>query len=94
MKPISSNFIRTNSNQTGQLTPQGDRIETTENVNPMMDYYFKPFLGGIGMWQPWMDMYNEFAIIWIRLSLNWSDQFWKAIRSVYCSRLTISTKES
>jgi hypothetical protein len=42
----------------------------------MMYYYFKPFLDGTGMWQSWIDMYNEFAMIWIRLSLYWSDQFW------------------
>jgi hypothetical protein len=77
IKPISINFISSNSNQIGPLTPQGDRIETTENVKPMMDYYFKSFLAGMDMWQSWMDMYNEFIIIWIRLSLNWSDQFWK-----------------
>jgi hypothetical protein len=70
IKPISSN------SHAGQLTPQGDRIETTENVKPMMYYYFKPFLGSMGMWQSWIEMYNEFAMIWIRWSLNWSDQFW------------------
>jgi hypothetical protein len=46
------------------------------SARPMMDYYFKSFLGGMGMWQPWMDMYNEIAIIWIRLSLNWFDILW------------------
>ncbi|MGC2573073.1 MAG: hypothetical protein WA364_16300 [Candidatus Nitrosopolaris sp.] len=77
MKPISTNFIPTNSSHVGQLTNKDGRRETTENIKPMMYYYFKPFLGSMGMWQPWIDMYNEFAMIWIQLSLNWSDQFWK-----------------
>jgi hypothetical protein len=76
LKPISSNLIHTNSNQDSQLALQGDRIQTIENVKPMMDY-FKPFLGGIDIWQPWMDMYNEFVIVWIRLSVNYFEQFWK-----------------
>jgi hypothetical protein len=49
-----------------------DRTETV-NVNSMLDYYFNPFLTGMGMWQLWLEMYNEFAAIGIRLSLNWFD---------------------
>ena len=76
MKPISSNLIPTNPHQDGQLTLKDDLRKTADNVKPMIDYYFKPFLG-IDMWQSWMDMYNEFGIIWIQLSLNWFELLWK-----------------
>jgi hypothetical protein len=54
-----------------QLTFQGDRTETKkEHVDSKLDYYFNPFLAGMAMWQGWLDMYNEFVAINIRLSLN------------------------
>ncbi|MGC1930809.1 MAG: hypothetical protein WA667_17705 [Candidatus Nitrosopolaris sp.] len=56
-----------------QLTFQGDRTESTEDVNSKLDYYFNPFLTGMAMWQAWLDMYNEFAAISMRLSLKWFD---------------------
>ncbi|MGC1928892.1 MAG: hypothetical protein WA667_07940 [Candidatus Nitrosopolaris sp.] len=52
---------------------QGDRTETTEDVNSKLDYCFNPFLTGMAMWQAWLDMYNEFAAISMRLSLIWFD---------------------
>jgi hypothetical protein len=76
MRPIFSNLVSTYSYQDGQLNPRDDPF-TTENVKPMMDYYFRSFQCGMNMWQSWMDTYNKFVIIWIRLGLNWSDQFWK-----------------
>jgi hypothetical protein len=56
-----------------QLTFQGDRTETKEDANSKLDYYFNPFLTGMAMWQGWLDMYDEFAAISIRLSLIWFD---------------------
>lgn len=48
-----------------------------QNVNHMMDYNLNPFLRGMDMWHAWMAMYNEFATLGIRLSLNWFDLLWK-----------------
>jgi hypothetical protein len=56
-----------------QLSFQGDRTETKEDVNSKLDYYFNPFLTGMAMWQAWLDMYDEFAAISMRLSLIWFD---------------------
>ncbi|MGC2573871.1 MAG: hypothetical protein WA364_20335 [Candidatus Nitrosopolaris sp.] len=76
MRPIFSNLVSTYSYQDGQLNPRDDPF-TAENVKPMMNYYFRSFQCGMDMWQSWMDTYNKFVITWIRLSLNWSDQFRK-----------------
>ena len=60
--------------QDSQLSFQDkEGTETTENVNSILDYYFNPFLTGMAMWQAWFDMYNEFAAIGTRSSLNWFD---------------------
>ena len=61
--------------RSSQITFQGDRTETTEDVNSKLDYYFNPFLAGMAMWQGWLDMYNEFIAINIRLSLNWLNSY-------------------
>jgi hypothetical protein len=53
-----------------QLTIQGDRTETKEDVNSKLDYYFNPFITGMAMWQAWLDMYNEFAAMSMRTALN------------------------
>ncbi|MGB6529495.1 MAG: hypothetical protein WBF33_15410 [Candidatus Nitrosopolaris sp.] len=59
-----------------QITFQGDRTETKkEHVDSKLDYYFNPFLAGMAMWQGWLDMYNEFVAINIRLSLNWLNSY-------------------
>jgi hypothetical protein len=55
------------------LKTQQTRTETTEDVNSKLDYYFNPFLTGMAMWQAWLDMYNEFGAISMRLSLTWFD---------------------
>ncbi|MGB6590043.1 MAG: hypothetical protein WBE68_00875, partial [Candidatus Nitrosopolaris sp.] len=58
-----------------QITFQGDRTETTEDVDSKLDYYFNPFLAGMAMWQEWLDVYNEFVAINLRLSLNWLNSY-------------------
>ena len=59
-----------------QITFQGNRTETKkEHVDSKLDYYFNPFLAGMAMWQGWLDMYNEFVAINIRLSLNWLNSY-------------------
>lgn len=65
----SSNPISINSGTNNQLTSRiDDRTKATENDNSRMDNYFNPFLA---TWQAWVDIYNEFAAIGIRLSINW-----------------------
>jgi hypothetical protein len=44
-------------------------------IDSKLDYYFNPFLAGMAMWQGWLDMYNEFVAINIRLSLNWLNSY-------------------
>jgi hypothetical protein len=59
-----------------QLTFQGDRTETKkEHVDSKLDYYFNPFLAGMAMCQEWLDVYNEFVAINLRLSLNWLNSY-------------------
>ncbi|MFY9798880.1 MAG: hypothetical protein WAJ93_24595, partial [Candidatus Nitrosopolaris sp.] len=58
-----------------QITFQGDRTETTEDVDSKLDYYFNPFLAGMAMCQEWLDVYNEFVAINLRLSLNWLNSY-------------------
>ncbi|MFY9869498.1 MAG: hypothetical protein WAK17_07250, partial [Candidatus Nitrosopolaris sp.] len=59
-----------------QITFQGDRTETKkEHVDSKLDYYFNPFLAGMAMWQEWLDVYNEFVAINLRLSLNWLNSY-------------------
>jgi hypothetical protein len=77
MESNSSNLIRTNSDQHSQLTFRDEG--RTENVKSMPDYYFNPFLAGMTMWQAWLDLYNEFAAIGTRLSLNWFEFLWKIL---------------
>ena len=62
----SNNLLSTNLHQ-------DDR---TESIN-RLGFYFNPFLNGMSMWQAWLDMYNEFATISTRLSINWFNLLWK-----------------
>jgi hypothetical protein len=71
----SSNPISIYSDPKNQLTSRNaGRTNMTKNVNPILDYYFNPFLA---TWQECLDIYNEFAAIGIRLSLNWFELLWK-----------------
>ncbi|MGB7956895.1 MAG: hypothetical protein WCF23_23215, partial [Candidatus Nitrosopolaris sp.] len=69
------NPISIYSDPNNQLTSQNEgRTNMTNNVNSILDYYFNPFLA---TWQAWLDIYNEFAAIGTRLSLNWFELLWK-----------------
>jgi|GEM_PF-305794 len=71
----SSNPISSYSDHNNQLTSRNEgRTNITKNVNSILDYYFNPFLA---TWQTCLDIYNEFAAIGTRLSLNWFELLWK-----------------
>jgi len=63
----SSNPISIYSDPENQLTSRNTgRTNMTKNVNPFL-----------ATWQAWLDIYNEFAAIGTRLSLNWFELLWK-----------------
>ena len=71
----SSNAISIYSDPRNLLTSRNEgRTNITKIVNSMLDYYFNPFLA---TWQECLDIYNEFAAIGTRLSLNWFELLWK-----------------
>jgi hypothetical protein len=73
----STNPISIYSDQNNQITYRNEgQTEKTENVNSNLDYYSNPFLAS---WQVSLAIYNEFAVMGIRLSLNWFEYVWKAL---------------
>jgi hypothetical protein len=85
-KPTSTGLMPANPGQSSQISlyNEGDTTtdeEENENVNSILGGYFNPFLGGMSMWQAWLNMCSEFAAIGTSLSLNWLESFWKLIRS-------------
>ncbi len=80
VKPTSTSLKPGNLEQSNQMSVYDNShtfIDDNRNVNSVLGTYFDPFLVGMAMWQAWLNICSESAVIGASFSLDCLEYFWK-----------------